>query len=96
MQYDRFYGAYYKCEDFEFEIFAYEFNNIKSSQQYHKNVAVATDRTLDLHKTVGVKKTKLVVIDGMLAYSVFYDTSNIDEVEKFLSENFSKPIKTVN
>ncbi len=92
LQYVAHYAAYYTCEDFEFEIFAYEFENSDASREYHKNVSVETDKSVSMHRTVGITQTKLVLIDNTMAYSAFYSNADAEQVEHFFCTAFSKVV----
>ena len=92
LQYVAHYAAYYKCEEFEFEIFAYEFESSDVSREYHKNVSIETDKDVSMHKTVGITKTKLVLIDNTMAYSAFYSNVDAEQVEYYLYTAFSKVV----
>ncbi len=92
LQYVAHYAAYYKCEEFEFEIFAYEFESSDVSREYHKNVSIETDKDVSMHKTVGITKTKLVLIDNTMAYSAFYSNVDAEQVEYYFYTAFSKVV----
>ena len=91
MQYDRFYGAYYKCEDFEFEIFAYEFSNIYNAKKYFQNVTGKECKTtVNFGTTSGMsQKTQMIVINQENAYLILFENEFAKEIENFLSENFA-------
>ena len=92
LQYVAHYAAYYKCEEFEFEIFAYEFESSDVSREYHKNVSIETDKDVSMHKTVGITQTKLVLIDNTMAYSAFYSNGDAEQVEYYFYTAFSKVV----
>ena len=92
LQYVAHYAAYYKCEEFEFEIFAYEFESSDVSREYHKNVSIETDKDVSMHKTVGITQTKLVLIDNTMAYSAFYSNVDAEQVEYYFYTAFSKVV----
>ena len=90
MKYKNFFAAKYKSSEFEFEIFAYEFENSDSAKEYFKN---ATGRTSDLDTNFlssgGITSQKIVVINFEKAYTLYTSADSSEQVKKFIGENFT-------
>ena len=90
LEYEDFFACKYVCDDFEFEIFAYEFVDSDTNKQYFENV---TDRTSERYSDFlswgGISNYSSVVINGNNAYIIHSSTSNKNKVTKFIATVFS-------
>ena len=90
LQYVAHYAAYYKCEEFEFEIFAYEFQDTEEAHQYFYNhTGRESDRDTNFFGSGGMFSYDLVVIDGKNAYFASTSSGDVDEMYEFFSNVFS-------
>lgn len=91
LSYNNFYAAEYQCEDFEFEIYAYEFESITVAENYYENVVGNTPPINPEYSSSGnfINKS-LLVIDGSNVYLAKYPYKYRQEVESFLASNFEK------
>ena len=87
------YAAYYECEEFEFEIFAYEFLDKDVSKEYFDNVTgkdQAFDVNFSRHSGITIlSKTEMTIIDHEKAYTMIYKSKYNEDIDNFLSENFT-------
>lgn len=88
LSYTDFYAAEYSCKEFEFEIFAYEFESKDIAKEYFKN---ATDRESENDESFlewgGIGGSEIVVLDDERTYVV--STSVPKKTKEFLSQIFS-------
>lgn len=90
LQYNDFFACKYLCDDFEFEIFAYEFVDSDTNKQYFENAADRTsERYSDFLSWGGISNYSSVVIDGNNAYIIHSSTSNKKKVTEFIATVFS-------
>ena len=90
VDYEKFYAAKISCSEFEFEIFAYEFNDIGSAQTYFENVTgKEVSANTEFSSSFGPLSGRRIVIDGKNAYVIY--CSSIDEkaVLNFLYKTFT-------
>lgn len=93
LKYKKFYGAYCENQDFEFEIFAYEFENVDFAKQYYRNYINAdTDRNTIYHLSSGHFLVTLLVIDENKAYIINTNVFDVKDVQSFISHKFSLDI----
>lgn len=93
---ERFCGKF-SCDEFEFEIFAYEFENAESAKKYFDNVTGTADNIesyTSFYGNFGMFSVDIMVFDFEKAYRVNLSKSDIEEVFQFLSTVFSKKIAT--
>lgn len=90
LNYEDFYAAYYECEDFEFEIYAYEFCDEAVSKNYYRNVTGTESKSdVNFKASSGISETKMIVIDCKNAYSITFENKYGKKIQAFLSENFT-------
>lgn len=90
LRYNDFFSCRYSCDDFDFEMFAYEFVDSDTSKEYFENVTDRTsERDSDFLSWGGILSYSRVVIDGKNAYIIHSSTSNQEKINKFISTVFS-------
>ena len=93
LQYNDFFAAKYESDKVDFKIFAYQFDNSETAQKYFIN---ATGKDVDLETnfsaSTGLFEYRLIVIDGVYAYTVFAPSSKYDEIEEVLSIVFTQKL----
>lgn len=94
LKYERFYAGKISSEDFEFDIFAYEFSDEESAKKYYDNVTgVDIERNPAYLSSWGSFSGKLVVIHGKNAYILHTSTNNRNQVLDFIHEIFTVKIE---
>ena len=91
LSYVKFYAGKYKCDDFQFEIFAYEFEDSILAEKYYEN-AVGNETTINPRYVISgnLRNTTLLVIDGANVYLASYSTKYKHNVESFFATKFNK------
>ena len=90
LEYEKFYAAKISCDDFEFEIFAYEFKDSKSAKKYFENnTGIDTDRNTTFSTSFGLSNGSQIVISEEKAYIFYCSSSDRYDVSDFLYENFT-------
>lgn len=93
LKYEGFFGCNYTSSELSFEIFAYEFSDEESSKRYFKNaIGRKTDNGVDFCEERGMLSCTLVVIDGVNAYSVRTNSSEVEQMKAFLAQQFTRKL----
>lgn len=94
LAYTDFFAGEYTCGTYEFEIFAYQFDNEDSAQEYFERATGKNSEGVDSNFSLssGLIKTRLVVFDKNRAYTVRMPTGDVDDVTQFLAAIFSVKI----
>ena len=81
----------FSCDDFEFEIYAYEFADGEAAFNYFKNIPGdrVSYKTTDFYFQQNFDSCVLAVVNFESVYKILYDADNRDQVHEFLSEIFS-------
>ena len=91
MQYASFYAGKYVSEELDFEIYAYQFNDVNDAKEYFKN---ATGKTINTDSSFssssGFRYYRLTAFDGVNAYTVIAEKSQLEEINNILNNVFSK------
>lgn len=93
LNYDNFFACKYSSDDLEFELFAYQFQEMDSAKEYFNHIAghKATDDT-DFLKSAGMTSYKSVVISGNTAYAVYSKRSDVDKLNELLGYWFTNEV----
>lgn len=92
LPYTAFFAAKYSSSTLTFEIFAYEFHDEESAQQYFTNhTGKIVDLKTNFTGSLGSFSYDLVVIDGKNAYAI-NSSRDVDKMHAFLGELFSKQV----
>jgi len=91
LTYTDFFAGKYDAGDFQFEIFAYEFDSVDSARAYFDKVTGKNSDGLisNYSSSSGVMSSHIVVFEGKLAYALYLPTSDVVDVAEFLSNVFS-------
>ena len=90
LDYASFAGGNYTFRGDEFELFAYEFDNVSSAQEYFRNVTgKAIKKTPNYNILRGSFGYRMVVIDEKKAYYLNCSAKAGDEIVELLSEIFT-------
>ena len=103
LKYTAFYGANYTSAEFDFKIFAYEFQTSEHAMKYFENitgkkiigqnVSGNDDHPETTFSTsAGATTYRRVVIDARNAYLITSSKKDAKDVEQFLSKVFSKKL----
>ena len=93
LEYESFFAGKYSSDEFEFEIFAYEFKNSDLAKAYYKNYSGdhAPKNSLFGSRT-SVFSYELIVVDYERAYTIYASTNDSKKVELFIHDAFSVEI----
>ncbi len=90
LAYASFAGGNYAFRGDEFELFAYEFDDASSSQEYFRNVTgKAIEKNPNYSILRGSSRYRMVVIDGKKAYYLSCSAKAGDGIVELLSEIFT-------
>ncbi len=94
LTYESFFGCNYECDEFEFQIFAYEFADEITSEKYFENV---TGRKPNGKTSVGTISGAQTVYRrtarfGKQAYCFYTETKNVEKVIEYLNRIFTVEI----
>lgn len=93
LRYNNFYGAKIECSNYQFEIFAYEFENDDIARQYFEVVSGKTYSSESaFFGSGGITSYALVVVDVNKAYKINTTSGDIEKVKVLLANVFSKKI----
>lgn len=94
--YNDYYAFNYSSDEAQFDLFAYEFPDQATAQEYFKN-ATGTDTTkaVTFSDSQGLTTYRRVVISNNLAYSVLAKASDADAAIEIINQLFSEKIVDV-
>ena len=104
LPYERFFGMQFESDEMEYQIFAYEFENIESALKYFEN---ATGKKYSLEEdqafleqrdyqifsaSSGMTSSRIVVLSENRAYQLRAPKRYIDEIHAVLKDTFSQQV----
>ena len=96
LKYNYFYGAKIECSNYQFEIFAYEFENDNISKRYFEAVSGREySGESAFFGSGGITLYTLVVVDLNMAYKINTSSKDIENVKDLLANAFSKKLDFV-
>ena len=94
--YNDYYACNYSSAEVQFDLFAYEFPDQATAQEYFKNATGQdTTKTVTYLDSQGVTTYRRVVISNNLAYSVLAKASDADATIEIINQLFSEKIVDV-
>ena len=94
--YNDYYACNYSSAEVQFDLFAYEFPDQATAQEYFKNATGQdTTKTVTYLDSQGVTTYRRVVIRNNLAYSVLAKASDADAAIEIINQFFSEKIVDV-
>ncbi len=95
LQYTEFFAGKYFCEQYTFEIFAYEFADPLAAKTYFENATGKNANELDANFSMasGATTSHIVVFNGNMAYAVYCPSNSLFDVATVLEDHFQIKIK---
>lgn len=94
LSYNSFFSGKYSCEQYEFEIFAYEFNDTMSAIEYFKKITGkdSIQKSTNFSLSSGIAQSRIIAISETNAYIVYCPTKDFTDVCKMLEKIFTVKI----
>lgn len=93
LEYETFFGGKYSCDEFSFEIFAYEFKDSDTAKKYYENVTGGISGfDANFSKIARMSSFIMVVLNNEFSYTIYTSPHNAGAVQDFISEIFSLEI----
>ena len=95
LEYINQYSARYKCDNYEFEIYAYEFGTVEEAYEYYcrsKNGEEVIMETIKSSYTNAQGKVTIVALNETNVYRAKYLKNNEELIEDFLSKKLTHQI----
>lgn len=90
LEYDSSYACEYKSDDMKFELFAYDFVDEESAQEYYERCAQRDSvGDKDFLMTTGLANHTVRVLYDDCAYTVYTRSGYANQVDKYLSNLFT-------
>ena len=90
LQYSKFFAGKYSCAQYNFEIFAYAFDDSASAKTYFKNATGKDSTALDANFSIvsGIMTSHIIVLKGNTAYAVYCPSTDLADVSMILADCF--------
>lgn len=93
LNFEKSFCGKFTCDDFEFEIFAYEFSASETAKAYFVSETGKTDNPdTTFSGSWGATNGRFIVLDSERVYQIKSKSKYRDDIFEFLSEIFSKEI----
>ena len=95
LQYAAFFAGKYSCEQYTFEIYAYEFTEPAAAKTYFENATGKNTNELDSNFSLasGMTTSHIIAFHKNMAYAVYCPSNDLSDVSMVLAEYFQNKIK---
>ena len=89
LEYVNQYLAKYECENYEFEIFAYEFQMVEQAQQYYSNHGNETSQAVTRWYINSSGKITIITLNEKNIYKIKYQKQDEEAITELLSQKLA-------
>ena len=95
LQYTEFFAGTYSCDQYTFEIFAYEFIDSVAAKTYFENATGKNSAASDANFSMvsGIATCHIIVFEGDRAYAIYCPSNDLSDVSVVLADHFQIKIK---